>query len=105
MLKSHWKYVQVLAEEFWRRRKDEYLHSLQKREKWFKECRDLLPGDFVLMRDKDCARNDWPTCIVERVFKSEDGRDRKLELSVINDKKRSTFVRPVSELVLLPEVC
>ena len=105
MLKLHWKHVQVLAEEFWRRWKDEYLHSLQKRKKWFKECRDLKPGDLVLMRDKDCARNDWPTGIVERVFKSEDDRVRKVELSVIKDKKRSTFVRPVSELVLLLEVC
>lgn len=105
MLKSHWKHVQVLAEEFWRRWKDEYLHSLQKREKWFKECRNLIAGDLVLMRDKDSVRNDWPMGIIERTFPSEDGRIRKVELSVIKENKRSTFIRPVSELVFLLEVC
>ncbi|KAK3082830.1 hypothetical protein FSP39_006584 [Pinctada imbricata] len=105
MLKSHWKHVQVLAEEFWRRWKDEYLHTLQKREKWFKECRNLKPGDIVLMRDKDNVRNDWPMGIIERTFPSQDGRIRKVELTVVKDDKRSTFIRPVSELVLLLEVC
>ncbi|XP_021372003.1 uncharacterized protein LOC110462388 [Mizuhopecten yessoensis] len=104
MLKSHWKHAQVLAEEFWCRWRTEYLQTLQTRKKWTKDCRDVKSGDVVLMKDQNCSRNEWPMGIVERTFPSEDGRVRKVELTVVKDDKRVSYVRPVSQLVTILEV-
>lgn len=41
MLKAHWKHVQGLSEEFWRRWRNEYLHELQTRRKWHSDRRNL----------------------------------------------------------------
>lgn len=39
--------------------------------------------------------------IVQRVFPSEDGRVRKIELRVVKNGRVVTYVRPVTETVLL----
>ena len=104
MLRSTWKHVQKLADEFWRRWKVEYLHSLQIRKKWQNHSVNLKPGDLVLVKDSSCPRNEWPTGIIEKTFPSQDGNIRKVEVAVIKDNKRLVYVRPVTELVTLLEV-
>ena len=103
LLQKQWKHVQVLAEEFWQKWRSEYLHGLQTRRKWTSVKQDVSVGDVVLMKDNACARNDWPIGLVQRVFPSVDGRVRKVELRVMCDGKTSTYVRPISELILLLE--
>ncbi|XP_069129281.1 uncharacterized protein [Argopecten irradians] len=66
--KSHWKHVQVLSEQFWKRWQKEFLPTLQQRRKWQKERPNLKEGDVVLMEDKDLPRNHWPLEVVSRVF-------------------------------------
>ncbi|VDI59918.1 Hypothetical predicted protein [Mytilus galloprovincialis] len=80
-----------------------YLHSLQVRPKWQTEEQNVKVGTVVLMKDNNCARNYWPTGIVERVFPSEDGKIRKVELRIIRDGQPVTYVRPISQIVLLVE--
>lgn len=58
-LKSAWKNVQVMEEDFWRRWKTEYLHQLQKREKWHEQSRNIKIGDMVLVKH-ETPRNEWP---------------------------------------------
>ena len=53
----------------------------------------------MLMRDKTLDRNDWPMGVVEKAFRSDDARVRKVEIRVGADKK--LFVRPATEVVLL----
>lgn len=54
------------------------------------------------MRDPMVHRRQWPLRLVTRVFPSQnDGKVRKVEIRVIRDRKRVTFVRPITELVLL----
>ena len=103
LLQKQWKHVQVLAEEFWQKWRSEYLHGLQTRRKWTSVKQDVSVGDVVLMKDNACARNDWPIGLVQRAFPSVDGRVRKVELRVMCDGKTSTYVRPISELILLLE--
>lgn len=103
MLRSQWKHVQVLAEEFWQKWKSEYLHSLQLRKKWKSETQNLTVGTVVLMKDSACARNDWPIWIVKRVFPIDDGRMKKVELKVVRNGKTTTYIRPITELVVLLE--
>ncbi|CAG2209609.1 unnamed protein product [Mytilus edulis] len=60
-------------------------------------------GDVVLVRDKELSRNSWPLGIVTKVMPSDDGLVRKVELRMIIDGNPKTFLRPISEVVLLVE--
>lgn len=102
-LKSIWKRVQVMADEFWHRWKTEYLHNLQYRRKWQGHAVDLKYGDLVLLIEDDSPRNEWPTGIIQRTFSSQDGKVRKAEVAVFKDNKRVTYVRPVTRLITLLE--
>ncbi|XP_069109978.1 uncharacterized protein [Argopecten irradians] len=101
MLRSQWKHVQVLAEQFWSRWRKEFLPVLQARRKWNHESRNLEEGDVVLMKDEQTARNDWPLGVITRTFPSEDGLVRKVEIQISREGKKSTFVRPVTQVVVI----
>ena len=99
--KAQWKHVQVLADIFWRKWRQEYLHCLQSRRKWQNPQGNLKPGDVVLMHVSSEHRNNWPLGIVEEVFPSSDDLVRKATVRVILDGKTVVYTRPVKELVLL----
>ena len=99
--RSQWKYVQVLANTFWSRWKQEYIRTLQKRSKWTDEKINLKEGDVVILKEQKDNRNFWPLGIVERVFPSEDGLVRKLEVRVTKDNKVFRYIRPVTQVVSL----
>ncbi|XP_062581170.1 uncharacterized protein LOC134242973 [Saccostrea cucullata] len=101
-LKSAWKNVQVLAEEFWRRWKSEYLHHLHKREKRT-ELRNIKSGDVILLKDESPC-NEWPMGVVRRTFESGDGLVRKVEKAIVKDGKQVLCLRPITDLILLLEV-
>ena len=52
---------------------------------------------------KNTHRNLWPTGIVERPIKSDDKMVRKAADRVIWEGKATTYIRPVTEMVLLME--
>ena len=99
--KQEWKRVQVLANNFWKRWRVEYLQQLQPRKKWEIDQRDLAEGDLVLVKDTEVARNHWPYSVVEEVHRSKDGKVRKLSVRMRSDGKNVVLLRPISELVLL----
>ena len=101
---SQWKIVQLLAERFWTRWRQEYIQSLQLRRKWTKEEPNIQVGDIVLLKDGEQHRNYWPLGRVERVFPSKDGLVRKIELVVVLDGVKRTYVRPITQVVLLLSV-
>ena len=100
-MKTQWKQVQALADGFWKRWRVEYIQTLQSRRKWKCEQANLKVGDIVLMRDKEAHRNAWPMGMVVTVFPGEDDRVRKVEVKTTREGKTSTYIRPVTELVLL----
>lgn len=99
-LKAQWKFVQHLADSFWRQWSSEYLHNLQKRQKW----ESFNVGDVILMKESDSPRNRWPLGVIEETFRSDDGLVRKVKVVVIRDGKRTFYVRPIAQLVHLIEV-
>lgn len=101
MYKSQWKFVQVLADEFWNKWRRQYLSTLQTRKKWDSKLPNLKEGDVVLLKDQDFSRVYWPMGIIVRVFPSEDGIVRKVKVRVIRDGKHLTYVRPITEIVNL----
>ncbi|KAK3107442.1 hypothetical protein FSP39_014704 [Pinctada imbricata] len=99
--RCQWKMVQVMANTFWKRWKGEFLSILQPRSKWHTVTENMKVGDVILLRDKETARNDWPTGLITRVFPSDDGLVRKLEIRVIKDGKQCVYTRPISQVVPL----
>ena len=99
---NRWKRIQYISDEFWRRWRKEYLATLQARSKWTKERTNLRVGDLVLIKDKNLARNDWRTGILNEVFLSNDGVVRTCEVKT----PRGIYKRAVCDLVLLiPAEC
>ncbi|XP_062597368.1 uncharacterized protein LOC134258800 [Saccostrea cucullata] len=102
MYQAQWKRVQHMADLFWTRWRKEYLHTLQIRRKWTRIERNITKGDIVLLRDKNVHRNLWPMGAIVKTFPSDDGKVRKAEIHVVRRGcQPSTFIRPVTEIVLL----
>lgn len=97
-----WKRVQALADLFWKRWREEYLQTLQNRQKWIKERPNIQIGDVVLMKIKNARRNTWPMARVNDVKTSSDGLVRSVSLTVPapNGKQSpKSYDRPISEVV------
>ena len=101
MLRSQWKLVQGLADEFWSRWTKEYISTLQVRRKWKQKETNLNIGDVVLLREKESHRSVWPMAVVTKLFPNNDSLVRKVEIKLNRENKTCTLVRPVVELVPL----
>ena len=99
--RRRWRRSQYLADKFWLRWRREYLQNLQLRPKWNKRERNLAIGDFVLIKDKESHRNNWPTGKVTEPIVSEDGNVRKANVLLCSGGNRKIYLRPISELVLI----
>ncbi|KAK0145861.1 hypothetical protein N1851_015210 [Merluccius polli] len=78
LLKGQWRQVQVLANEFWSRWRNEYLSTLHPRRKWHSTHRNLQPGDIVLLKQTQAPRNEWPMALVTSTFPSANGKVREV---------------------------
>ena len=105
-----WRRVQHLVNEFWSRWKEEYLHTLQPRQKWTRERSELQVGDIVMVLDKNLPRNEWQVGRVVEVYPDDDKHVRSVKLAMsdasLDTRGRRTspmkyLERPVQKLVLL----
>ena len=92
-----WRQAQYLSNIFWRRWVDEYLLSLQERQKWFRPHRNLAVGDLVLITDQHSPRGQWPMAIVEELIADRDGDIRQATVRTA----RCTLTRDIRKLCLL----
>eukprot|EP00096_Caligus_rogercresseyi_P015142 TRINITY_DN7584_c0_g1_i1.p1 TRINITY_DN7584_c0_g1~~TRINITY_DN7584_c0_g1_i1.p1 ORF type:complete len:574 (+),score=14.54 TRINITY_DN7584_c0_g1_i1:174-1724(+) len=100
-----WRRVQMLAEEFWKSWRQNYLQELQSRRKWIRPTVNLKPGDYVLIRDKLLKRNQWPLGLVNEVRTSSDGQVRSAQILIMKKTERGLkkhlYERPAHDLVVL----
>ncbi|VDI33950.1 Hypothetical predicted protein [Mytilus galloprovincialis] len=101
MYRSQWKLVQILANDFWTKWKQQYLQNQQARSKWCEERNNLKQGDIVLLKDIDLVRNQWSVGVILETFPSEDGRIRKVSVRITKNNNSCTYTRPIKELVYL----
>ncbi|XP_062340765.1 uncharacterized protein LOC134039033 [Osmerus eperlanus] len=99
--RQQWRRVQHLANTFWERWRREYLSTLQSRSKWQKSHPNIKEGDLVLLRDTQVKRIQWPMALVTKTFAASNGKVRKLELRVSRGRTSKTFLRPITEVVVL----
>lgn len=93
LLTKQWRQVQVLANRFYTRWRQEYLPALQYLRKWNKSHRNLQEGDIVLLKDRQAARNDWPMAVIIKAFSGGDGKVQKVELRTTNQGPFSDQLR------------
>ena len=86
--RGRWKFVQYIADQFWKKRIVQYIPELQRRAKWFDVKRNFKIGDLVLLKDENTPRYLWPLGLIVEVYKSDD----KLVRSVKVKTKSSQFV-------------
>ena len=105
-----WRRVQYLVNEFWFRWRREFLQSLQARQKWTNQSRNMLVGDVVIFKEDDKPRNQWPMGRVVKIYPSRDSSVRKVQIlkatgELDNQGKRlrppTLLDRPIHKLVLL----
>jgi len=109
-LQKRWRRVQHLLNEFWKRWQNEYLLTLQGRQKWNKAKADLRQGDIVIIKDENLPRNRWRLARIEETLPSADGKVRKVKLHIATQQLDSSgrrsedpvfLERPVHKLVFL----
>jgi hypothetical protein len=95
--RKHWRHVQHLSTQFWKRWIREYLPGLQMRQKWNDQVPNIKNGDLVLMLDESSPRGSWPLGLVKDTITGRDGLVRSARIKV----RGTELVRPVTKLVLL----
>ena len=97
-LRSSWRACQFQIDEFWRRWQSEYLHLLQRRQKWLTPERNLKLNDLVLLFDESQPRNMWLKGIIVEVYPNRDNLVRRAKVKTASGK---TLMRDVRKLCLL----
>lgn len=109
--RKYWRRVQHLVNEFWQRWNKSYVNSLQPRQKWNSERRNMKIGDIVALSEEG-IRNKWNIARIIDVYPNDDGLIRKVKIQLGNPhidnqgkpiKKAVILDRPIHNLVMLVE--
>ncbi|XP_062708920.1 uncharacterized protein LOC134288349 [Aedes albopictus] len=95
--RCNWDLCKQLLDRFWARWIKEYLPTITKRTKWFREYKPVQVGDLVIVVE-DRVRNGWVRGRVVRVFPGRDGRIRNAEIAT---SSAGLLVRSVAKLAVL----
>lgn len=94
-----WQRVQKMQQDFWARWSKEYVSEQQRRNKWAKIVRSVRKDDMVFFKDEAVPPCNW---LLARVTEAYEGVDGRVRTCKVRTQKGAEFVRPITELVLLP---
>ncbi|XP_070528971.1 uncharacterized protein [Cardiocondyla obscurior] len=96
---TRWQVLQQMQQHFWTRWSEEYLNTLQQRQKW-REAKgpQLLVGQLVLMKQIGFPPMQWA---MSRIVKIYQGFDKVARTALVKTKE-GAFTRPISRLAILP---
>lgn len=97
VLRSRWRHVQHITDQFWRHWIKLYLPLLQQRQKWTDVQRNLQIGDLVMIMGENTPRNVWPLALVIEINTGRDALVRSARLKTAKNE----LVRPITKLVML----
>ncbi len=95
---SRWQLVQRLNAEFWKRWKDEYLHTLQQRSKWTQNPSKITLDQLVIIKHETKPPLHWALGRVVELHPGPDGHVRVVTLRT----QQGLFKRPIVKLCPLP---
>ena len=104
--------VELITEKFWSRWIQKYAPMMVVQKKWLPSCRNLMPGDVVLVYDDSVVKGKYRMAMVSETFPGNDGRVRKVKVKYKNFKINERvfeykgaadceIIRSVHKLVLL----
>ncbi|CAK1594449.1 unnamed protein product [Parnassius mnemosyne] len=96
---SRWQFLQNRMQDFWRRWKSEYLHSLQQRHKWQDTVPSQCVGDIVIIKKDDLPPAKW---LLGKIITLHPGADQLVRVATVQCKGNNILKRPLSKLILLP---
>jgi len=95
---SRWQLVQSVSQNFWRRWKQDYLHTLQPRSKWETPHSNLKIGELVLIHEPNAPPLSWKMGRITATSPGSDGLVRVVHLKTA----RGPLSRPVTKVSPLP---
>ena len=101
---QRFKFVQRIADAFWKRWTEAYFPSLLIQQKWHTSHRNLRKGDVVIVQDSNLIRGKWRLGRVSKADPSlRDGfvRNVDIEYKNIGSKRHLTIMRPVQRVIVL----
>lgn len=114
-LRQSWKEAQRLTEMFWKRFAKEYLPTLARRTKWFKQVQPIKEDDLVLVIDGNNPRNTYPKATVIDTKIGSNGQVRRAKVRYVTEAKidskgqicrirKNSVWRPAHKLAVLDVV-
>ncbi|XP_044588764.1 uncharacterized protein LOC123267942 [Cotesia glomerata] len=94
----HWKQVQQMVQNFWKRYYQDYIHRYQAISKWHHRRNQIKVGSVVLITTEDLPPTKWPLAKVIAVHPGEDGQICVVTVKTVNTE----LVRPITKLCVLP---
>ncbi|VEN50157.1 unnamed protein product, partial [Callosobruchus maculatus] len=94
---SRWQLVQQASQRFWNLWRQDYLHTLQQKQRWLSKCRDLKEGELVLIHS-NAPPLQWQLGRVTKVYPGTDGSVRVVKVRT----RTGEYTRPVVKLSPLP---
>ena len=95
---TRWERVKQMRDQFWRTWRSDYVLQLQQKRKWQTSRDNLTEGDLVLIRSELLPPCKWE---LGRVIECFPGRENLVRVVKVKTAK-STYVRAITKLVLLP---
>ena len=97
-VKTRWKRVQKLSQQFWSRWQADYLSQLRCHAKWTKRTSNVQVWQIVLVGDDNLPVGRWPMGIVTRTYVGSDDMVRVADIRTSS----GTYKRNVRLLAPLP---
>ncbi|XP_050527987.1 uncharacterized protein LOC126898083 [Daktulosphaira vitifoliae] len=95
---TRWQLIRQLYQSFWKRWSTEYITTLQRRSKWYKQQPNVNIGDIVVINMPNQPPTHWKLGVVEAVHP---GPDQIVRIATIRTAE-TTIKRPVVKLAVLP---
>lgn len=95
---SRWQLLQSLHQQFWRRWKQEYLHTLLQKGKWLNPSKEIPINSIVLLKEDNLPPSKWSYGRVINTHPGADGIARVVTLKTAN----GSLKRPVTKVCPLP---
>ena len=95
---TRYQLLDKMTQSFWKRWSQEYLTSLQQREKWNHPSKPIQLGTVVIVRDNNCHPLCWPLGVIEEVYPGRDNIVRTVKVRT----SAGSYIRPVVRICPLP---
>ncbi|GFX07595.1 integrase catalytic domain-containing protein [Trichonephila clavipes] len=93
-----WQKQTKIVQHIWKRWSNNYLSTLQNRNKWHFEKNNVKIHDMVILKEDNLPVCNWP---LGRILEVYHGKDNKIRVVLVKTKN-GIFKRPITKLCILP---